>query len=194
MPSTQDVRVKGSPVRSLRKFLDIELSESQRERVFANVPDEYRKKITSGNILATDVFPVAVLNEIVISAANLKNEAVPSFARRAGRHAAEQAAGSVLKFFMLLMTASARKSDANLLIDLRPRPLLRRASGGSRRHASPRGFSIHTGRLRANQRMDRADRRDDGGEGRASRSHEVRREDGLAVRVESRVALTLPVA
>jgi hypothetical protein len=107
MPSTQDVRVKGSPVRSLRKFLDIELSESQRERVFANVPDEYRKKITSGNILATDVFPVAVLNEIVISAANLKNEAVPSFARRAGRHAAEQAAGTVLKFFMLLMTVPA---------------------------------------------------------------------------------------
>lgn len=53
------------------------------------------------------MFPVAVLNDLVSNAANEKNETVSSFARRAGRHAAEEAAGTVLKFFMLLMTVPA---------------------------------------------------------------------------------------
>src|SRR5436305_5554417 len=47
MPVDDSVTVKGSPVRSLQKFIDAELTEQQKEQVFAALPAEYATRFRS---------------------------------------------------------------------------------------------------------------------------------------------------
>ncbi|MEO8036286.1 MAG: hypothetical protein ABI837_17755 [Acidobacteriota bacterium] len=99
------VTVKGSPVRSLQKFLDRELSQEQRERLFANLPVEYAR--LRGPILATETVPVHLLNHLTEEAARARGEAVETFARRAGRDAAGDAVKGIYRFFALVLTPAA---------------------------------------------------------------------------------------
>src|SRR5687767_1044354 len=83
----ESVTVKGSPVRSLQKFIDGELNAQQREAVFSALPPEFASRLRVP-ILATETIPVYVLNRFTEEAAKAKGEPVEEFARRAGREGA----------------------------------------------------------------------------------------------------------
>lgn len=105
------VTVKGSPVRSLQKFLDAELTSSQRDTLFRSIPPEYATRFRTP-ILATETVPLRMLNLITEEAAKVKGEAIESFARRAGRQGAADAVKGVYRFFALVLTPSALVSKA----------------------------------------------------------------------------------
>ena len=102
----ESVTVKGSPVRSLQKFIDSELTPAQREGVFAALPAEYGTRFRSP-VLATETVPVHMLNRFTEEAAKAKGETVEAFARRAGREAAGDAVKGIYRFFALVMTPPA---------------------------------------------------------------------------------------
>ena len=102
----ENVTVKGSPVRSLQKFIEAELDETQREAVFSALPPELAKRFRSP-ILATETVPVHMLNRLTEEAAKAKGEPVEAFARRAGREGANDAVKGIYRFFALVMTPPA---------------------------------------------------------------------------------------
>lgn len=108
----ESVTVKGSPVRSLQKFIDAELTPEQRETVFRNLPEEYAKRFRSP-ILATETVPVHMLNRFTEEAAKAKGESLDAFARRAGREAASDAVKGIYRFFALVMTPPALLGKAS---------------------------------------------------------------------------------
>jgi uncharacterized protein (TIGR02265 family) len=112
MAVDESVTVKGSPVRSLQKFIDAQLSADQREQVFRALPAEYASRFR-GPILATETIPVHVLNVFTEEAAKAKNEPVDQFARRAGREAASDAVKGIYRFFALVLTPPALLSKAS---------------------------------------------------------------------------------
>ncbi|MBV9068487.1 MAG: hypothetical protein JO231_07235, partial [Acidobacteria bacterium] len=83
MAIDESVTVKGSPVRSLQKFIEAELTAEQRKAVIASLPAEYAKRFQTV-ILATETVPVAMLNRFTEEAAKAKGESLESFAVRAG--------------------------------------------------------------------------------------------------------------
>lgn len=107
----ESVTVKGSPVRSLQKYIDSVLSPEQRERVFAELPPEYATRFRQP-VLATETVPVHMLNRFTEAAAMARNEPVEAFARRAGREAAGDAVKGIYRFFALVMTPPALLSKA----------------------------------------------------------------------------------
>lgn len=107
----ESVTVKGSPVRSLQKFIDSELTPQQRETVFQNLPPEYATRFRSP-VLATETVPVHMLNRFTEEAAKARSEPVETFARRAGREAAGDAIKGIYRFFALVMTPPALLSKA----------------------------------------------------------------------------------
>jgi uncharacterized protein (TIGR02265 family) len=107
----ESVTVKGSPVRSLQKFIDAELDASQREAVFGALPPEYAKRLRSP-ILATETVPVHMLNRFTEEAAKAKGEDVEKFARRAGREGASDAVKGIYRFFALVLTPPALLAKA----------------------------------------------------------------------------------
>lgn len=102
----ESVTVKGSPVRSLQKFIDSELDAAQREAVFAALPPEYATRFRSP-ILATETIPVYMLNRFTEEAAKARGESLEEFARRAGREGANDAVKGIYRFFALVMTPPA---------------------------------------------------------------------------------------
>jgi uncharacterized protein (TIGR02265 family) len=108
----ESVTVKGSPVRSLQKFIDAELSPEQRDKAFAALPADYAARFRAP-ILATETVPVHMLNRFTEAAAAAKGEAVESFARRAGREAAGDAVKGIYRFFALVLTPPALLSKAS---------------------------------------------------------------------------------
>ncbi|HEX7829716.1 MAG TPA: hypothetical protein VF787_08670 [Thermoanaerobaculia bacterium] len=108
----ESVTVKGSPVRSLQKFVESELTADQRESMFSALPVEYGTRFRAP-ILATETVPVHMLNRFTEEAAAAKGEPVEEFARRAGREAAGDAVKGIYRFFALVMTPSAILSKAS---------------------------------------------------------------------------------
>jgi uncharacterized protein (TIGR02265 family) len=108
----ESVTVKGSPVRSLQKFIDAELTPEQRDKVFAALPPEYASRFRAP-ILATETVPVHMLNRFTEEAAKAKNETLETFARRAGREAAGDAVKGIYRFFALVMTPPALLGKAS---------------------------------------------------------------------------------
>ncbi|HEX2122818.1 MAG TPA: hypothetical protein VHL59_14385 [Thermoanaerobaculia bacterium] len=102
----ESVTVKGSPVRSLQKFLDAELDPAQREVVFGKLPPEYADRFRRP-ILATETIPVHMLNRFTEEAAKARGEPLEAFARRAGREGASDAVKGIYRFFALVMTPPA---------------------------------------------------------------------------------------
>lgn len=107
----ETVTVKGSPVRSLQKFIDSNLTAEQREQVLSKLPPDYAARFRTP-ILATEVVPVHMLNRFTEEAANAKGEPVDAFARRAGRDAAGEAVKGIYRFFAMVMTPPALLSKA----------------------------------------------------------------------------------
>jgi predicted hydrocarbon binding protein len=108
----ESVTVKGSPVRSLQKFVDAELTPEQREALLRSLPPEYAKRFSSP-VLATETVPVHMLNLFTQEAARAKGEAVETFARRAGHQAASEAVKGIYRFFALVMTPTALLGKAS---------------------------------------------------------------------------------
>jgi len=106
------VTVKGSPVRSLQKFIDAELTPEQREALLRSLPPEYAKRFSSP-VLATETVPVHMLNLFTQEAAKAKGEPVEVFARRAGHQAASEAVKGIYRFFALVMTPTALLGKAS---------------------------------------------------------------------------------
>lgn len=108
----ESVTVKGSPVRSLQKFIDAELTGEQREKVLQSLPPEWATRFRAP-VLATETVPVHMLNRFTEEAAKAKGEAVEAFARRAGREAASDAVKGIYRFFALVMTPTALLGKAS---------------------------------------------------------------------------------
>jgi len=97
------VTVKGSPIRSLLKFVEGELTAAQREELFSRLPPDDVVRLRA-RILVTDALPVALLNRLTVEAAKVKQEPLQSFSRRAGRAAASEAFSGVYRVFALILT------------------------------------------------------------------------------------------
>lgn len=110
----ESVTVKGSPVRSLQKFIDGELTHEQRQRVFDALPLEFATRFRTP-ILATETVPVHMLNRLTEEAARARGEALEVFARRAGRHAAADAIKGIYRFFALVLTPVAILGKASTM-------------------------------------------------------------------------------
>lgn len=108
----ETVTVKGSPVRSLQKFIDGTLNDAEREVVFRNLPPEYGARFRTP-ILATETIPVHMLNRFTEEAAKAKGESVMDFAKRAGREGASDAVKGIYRFFALVLTPAALLSKAS---------------------------------------------------------------------------------
>jgi hypothetical protein len=108
----ESVTVKGSPVRSLQKFIETELTPSQREAVMQTLPADFAGRMR-GLILPTETIPVHILNQLTEAAAREKGESVDQFARRAGREAAADAVKGIYRFFALVLTPSSLLAKAS---------------------------------------------------------------------------------
>ena len=114
MERDDSVTVKGSPVRSLQRFLDGEFTPEQLRGILATLPPPFDTRLAAP-ILATETVPVSILNQLTTEAAKVKGEAVDSFARRAGREAAGDAVKGVYRFFALVLTPAALLSKASTM-------------------------------------------------------------------------------
>jgi predicted hydrocarbon binding protein len=112
MAGEETVTVKGSPVRSLQKFIEAELTPEQREAVMRSLPPDFSNRLR-GSVLPTETVPVAVLNRMTEEAARIKGEPVDAFGRRAGREAAADAIKGIYRFFALVLTPTALLSKAS---------------------------------------------------------------------------------
>lgn len=112
MPADESVTVKGSPVRSLQKFVAANLTPAQRDSVLSTLPPEWAQRLR-GPILPTETVPVYVLNRMTEQAAQAKGEPLEQFARRAGREAADDAVKGIYRFFALVLTPTALLSKAS---------------------------------------------------------------------------------
>jgi uncharacterized protein (TIGR02265 family) len=108
----ETVTVKGSPVRSLQKFIEKELTPDQRVSVLRALPAEFARRLGS-HILPTETIPVHLLNQLTEEAARARGEDTDAFARRAGREAAADAVRGIYRFFALVLTPSALLSRAS---------------------------------------------------------------------------------
>ena len=111
MAVDQSVTVKGSPVRSLQKFIEAELTAPQREALFAALPPDFTR--LKSPVLATETIPVYMLNRVTAEAAKVKGEPVEQFARRAGREAASDAVKGIYRFFAMILTPPALMGKAS---------------------------------------------------------------------------------
>jgi uncharacterized protein (TIGR02265 family) len=111
MARDDSVTVKGSPVRSLQKFIEAELTPQQRDAVLAALPPEFARRLGAA-VLATETIPIWVLNQMTEEAAKAKGEPIDAFARRAGREGANDAVKGIYRFFALAMTPTSLLSKA----------------------------------------------------------------------------------
>ena len=112
MARDETVTVKGSPVRSLQKFLDAQLTPEQRDAVLNALPPDFATRLR-GTVLATETIPVYILNKLTEEAARARGESLDAFARRAGRDGAGDAVKGIYRFFALVLTPAALLSRAS---------------------------------------------------------------------------------
>lgn len=108
----ESITVKGSPVRSLQKFIEAELTAAQREATLRNLPPELADRLRN-TILPTETVPLHQINRLTEEAARAKGEPLEQFARRAGREAAGDAVKGIYRFFALVMTPPALLGKAS---------------------------------------------------------------------------------
>ena len=109
-----DVTVKGSPVRSLLKFIEAELTPAQRDAALDNLGAIYGARLRTP-ILPTETIPVHVLNQLTEAGAKAKGEPLEQFAQRAGREAAGDAAKGIYRFFALVLTPASLLAKASVM-------------------------------------------------------------------------------
>src|SRR5512140_1290875 len=97
------VTVKGSPIRSLQKFIDAELTPEQKEKALKEVPAEYAERLRTP-VIVTETIPVEIINRYTEGAARAKGEPLEQFARRVGRAGASEAIQGIYRSFALVLT------------------------------------------------------------------------------------------
>jgi hypothetical protein len=112
MTPDDSVTVKGTPVRSLQKFVQSDLTAPQLQTLYSSLPPPDAQRFRE-QILPTETVPVSLLNRVTAEAARAKGESLDSFARRAGREAAGEAVKGIYRFFALVLTPSALLSKAS---------------------------------------------------------------------------------
>lgn len=108
----ETVTVKGSPVRSLQRFIESSLSPEERDAVYRNLPPEYATRFRTP-ILATETIPVHMLNRFTEEAAKAKGVSVTEFAQSVGREGASDAVKGIYRFFALVLTPTALLAKAS---------------------------------------------------------------------------------
>jgi len=106
MARDESVTVKGTPVRSLQKFIDAQLTPAQRDAVLSALPPDYAKRMR-GPVLATETIPVWILNVMTEEAAKAKSEPLDAFARRASREGAGDAVKGIYRFLAMVLTPAS---------------------------------------------------------------------------------------
>jgi hypothetical protein len=97
------ILIKAQPYKSLLKFIEKDLSLEQRAAAVAQLPPELRE-FTQKVILASDWLPLDAVNRLTEAAAAAKGEPLETFARRAGRFAADEAVNTIYKWLAFLKT------------------------------------------------------------------------------------------
>jgi hypothetical protein len=72
--------------------------------------EEEDARLMEGGITATERVPFSAMNRLTAVAAEVKNEPLEEFARRAGRFVAEYGTRTVYKYVMILMPSSGVSS------------------------------------------------------------------------------------
>jgi hypothetical protein len=111
---TADSTVKGSILIALLQFFEVDLSQVQRDELFAR-EDPTRALTGRNKVLASDRVPLSLLNRLTVTAAVIKGEPLPSLARRAGRAGAESGLKGVYRLFARILTPAFQLSKAAAL-------------------------------------------------------------------------------
>ena len=112
--SVADATTKGAILRSLLKFIDGDLTSTQRDAAVAALPDADRSVVARKAILASEKVSEFTLNRLTVEAAKAKGETVDRFGRRAGAAELRDAVG-VYRFFTIVMTPTALLKKASSL-------------------------------------------------------------------------------
>ena len=97
------VSIKAQPFKSLLKFIQGDLTLAQREAAIASLPEEDRP-YTQKIVLVSDRIPLELVNRLTEAAAAARGEPLESFARRAGRFAADEAVHTVYRWLAYFTT------------------------------------------------------------------------------------------
>jgi hypothetical protein len=107
-----EASVKGQTVISFLKFVDDALPADKRAALMLSVPQRYRDEFTKRMLLATNTYPISVLNAMTIEGAKLAGVPVDDFARRAGRFSAQQGVQGVYRVFVRVLNTNTVLSKA----------------------------------------------------------------------------------
>jgi hypothetical protein len=105
-----DVLIKATPLRSARTFLEESLSPEAMERVLsktiADFPDQ-QERLRRRTIVASERVPVRMINRMIELGAEELKQPAPQLAHRIGRRGAEDAAGTILRLAMVMVSMPA---------------------------------------------------------------------------------------
>ncbi len=110
-----EITVKGSPIKSLLKFLQKELTPEQLAEVYSIAPESAREQLRSGVFLASQTLPVTLVNQMIERAAAAKGESVETFAKRVGKAGASDAVAGIYRLLVLVLTPPAILKKAGLM-------------------------------------------------------------------------------
>jgi hypothetical protein len=105
-----EVLIKATPLRSARAFIEGSISKEAMERVLsktiADFPDQ-QERLRRHTIVASERVPVRMINRMIELAAEELKEPAPQLAHRIGRRGAEDAAGTILRLAMVMVSMPA---------------------------------------------------------------------------------------
>ncbi len=101
-----EASVKGQTVISFLKFLDQALPPEKRIAVLESAPAPYRDDLIKRMVLATNTYPMSLLNALTVEAARLAGEPLPQFARNAGRFSAKEGVQGVYRVFVRVLNTN----------------------------------------------------------------------------------------
>ncbi|MEW6737809.1 MAG: hypothetical protein AB1489_41395 [Acidobacteriota bacterium] len=115
MQSNHKPSVKGQYLKIFLKFMETQLDKTQQEMVLEKLEPEYREKLTRKTFLATDLFPVEIVNRISRELALIKGETLEQLSYRAGRFILEDGLSGVYKAFGYVLDPMRLLSKAPIM-------------------------------------------------------------------------------
>ena len=112
--SQDDATTKGTILRSLLKFIEKDLSATQRAAAIAALPAGDQQLLSQKSILPSEKVSEFTLNRLTTEAAKAKGEPLQSFGRRAGRAELADAVG-IYRFLTIVLTPTALLHKASTL-------------------------------------------------------------------------------
>lgn len=109
-----DATTKGTILRSLLKFIEKDLSATERAAAMAALPAGDQQLLAQKSILPSEKISEFTLNRLTLEAAKAKGEPLQSFGRRAGRAELADAVG-IYRFLTIVLTPTALLHKASTL-------------------------------------------------------------------------------